>query len=92
MNFLKNNKQKAKDYKNESKKKPKTINAKDIGDTGEYVVSLLFSNKSTRYLSNRRKMDANFNIDGFNHTIPDFLVTLNDYPTLVEVKMSKNKV
>ncbi|EAL5773084.1 hypothetical protein DR907_10005, partial [Campylobacter jejuni] len=30
--------------------------------------------------------DANFNTHSFNHTIPDFLVTLNDYPTLVEVK------
>ncbi|TLD79755.1 hypothetical protein LS70_009615 [Helicobacter sp. MIT 11-5569] len=72
---------------NKSEDESKTINAKDIGDTGEYMVSLLlFSNKCTRYLSNRRKMDANFNLNGFNHTIPDFLVTLNDYPTLVEVK------
>ncbi|HEB9551455.1 TPA: hypothetical protein RZK86_001730, partial [Campylobacter jejuni] len=45
-----------------------------------------FTKRSTRYLSNRRKLDANFNTKGFNHTIPDFLVTLNDYPTLVEVK------
>lgn len=64
----------------------KPIHSKDIGDTGECVASLLFEKKSTRHLSNRRKLDANFNTNGFNHTIPDFLVTLNDYPSLVEVK------
>ncbi|HED8364722.1 TPA: hypothetical protein R6D75_001268 [Campylobacter jejuni] len=64
----------------------KNINSKDIGDAGEYAASMLFTKRSTRYLSNRRKLDANFNTKGFNHTIPDFLVSLNDYPTLVEVK------
>lgn len=70
------------------KENPQTkILKKTIGDTGEYcVASLLFEKKSTRHLSNRRKLDANFNTNGFNHTIPDFLVTLNDYPALVEVK------
>ncbi|XAK35895.1 putative toxin [Campylobacter coli] len=71
---------------NQEEQKNKTINSKDIGDAGEYAVSMLFTKRSTRYLSNRRKLDANFNTKGFNHTIPDFLVTLNDYPTLVEVK------
>lgn len=71
---------------NQEEQKNKNINSKDIGDTGEYAVSMLFTKRSTRYLSNRRKIDANFNTKGFNHTIPDFLVTLNDYPTLVEVK------
>ncbi|WP_250325359.1 putative toxin, partial [Campylobacter lari] len=64
----------------------KKILPKLIGDAGEYAASMLFTKRSTRYLSNRRKLDANFNTKGFNHTIPDFLVTLNDYPTLVEVK------
>ncbi|HEG4693288.1 TPA: hypothetical protein SD903_001774 [Campylobacter jejuni] len=71
---------------NQEKQKNKNINSKDIGDAGEYAASMLFTKRSTRYLSNRRKIDANFNIHSFNHTIPDFLVTLNDYPTLVEVK------
>ncbi|OEX32851.1 hypothetical protein A0M79_08265, partial [Campylobacter jejuni] len=71
---------------NQEEQKNKTINSKDIGDAGEYAASMLFAKRSTRYLSNRRKIDANFNTKGFNHTIPDFLVTLNDYPTLVEVK------
>ncbi|HEB7538959.1 TPA: hypothetical protein RZH60_001744, partial [Campylobacter coli] len=71
---------------NQEEQKNKNINSKDIGDAGEYAVSMLFTKRSTRYLSNRRKLDANFNTKGFNHTIPDFLVTLNDYPTLVEVK------
>lgn len=71
---------------NQEEQKNKTINSKDIGDAGEYAASMLFTKRSTRYLSNRRKIDANFNTKGFNHTIPDFLVTLNDYPTLVEVK------
>ncbi|WP_257913162.1 restriction endonuclease fold toxin 7 domain-containing protein [Campylobacter lari] len=71
---------------NQEEQKNKNINSKDIGDAGEYAASMLFTKKSTRYLSNRRKLDANFNTKGFNHTIPDFLVTLNDYPTLVEVK------
>ncbi|HEF2516195.1 TPA: hypothetical protein R8322_001781 [Campylobacter jejuni] len=71
---------------NQEEQKNKNINSKDIGDAGEYAASMLFAKRSTRYLSNRRKIDANFNTKGFNHTIPDFLVTLNDYPTLVEVK------
>ncbi|MGI7152864.1 putative toxin [Campylobacter jejuni] len=71
---------------NQEEQKNKNINSKDIGDAGEYAASMLFAKRSTRYLSNRRKIDANFNIHSFNHTIPDFLVTLNDYPTLVEVK------
>ncbi|EPE8493278.1 putative toxin, partial [Campylobacter coli] len=71
---------------NQEEQKNKTINSKDIGDAGEYAASMLFTKRSTRYLSNRRKLDTNFNTKGFNHTIPDFLVTLNDYPTLVEVK------
>ncbi|HFF9560975.1 TPA: putative toxin [Campylobacter jejuni] len=71
---------------NQEEQKNKNINSKDIGDAGEYAASMLFAKRSTRYLSNRRKLDANFNIHSFNHTIPDFLVTLNDYPTLVEVK------
>ncbi|WP_300792799.1 putative toxin [Helicobacter sp. UBA3407] len=89
LEFLQMNKKKAKDYGDivenfENNEKP--IHSKDIGDTGECVASLLFEKKSTRHLSNRRKLDANFNANGFNHTIPDFLVTLNDYPALVEVK------
>ncbi|EQA3565294.1 putative toxin [Campylobacter jejuni] len=80
------NKQKQTTTPNQEEQKNKTINSKDIGDAGEYAASMLFTKRSTRYLSNRRKLDANFNTKGFNHTIPDFLVTLNDYPTLVEVK------
>lgn len=80
------NKQKQTTTSNQEEQKNKNINSKDIGDAGEYAVSMLFTKRSTRYLSNRRKLDANFNTKGFNHTIPDFLVTLNDYPTLVEVK------
>ncbi|AJC92628.1 restriction endonuclease fold toxin 7 family protein [Campylobacter subantarcticus LMG 24377] len=76
---------------NQEEQKNKTINSKDIGDAGEYAASMLFTKRSTRYLSNRRKLDANFNTKGFNHTIPDFLVTLNDYPTLVEVKNVKDQ-
>ncbi|EAJ2691445.1 hypothetical protein CVR65_09460 [Campylobacter jejuni] len=71
---------------NQEEQKNKNINSKDIGDAGEYAASMLFTKRSTRYLSNRRKIDANFNTHSFNHTIPDFLVMLNDYPTLVEVK------
>ncbi|EOH9592056.1 putative toxin [Campylobacter jejuni] len=80
------NKQKQTTTPNQEEQKNKNINSKDIGDAGEYAASMLFTKRSTRYLSNRRKIDANFNTKGFNHTIPDFLVTLNDYPTLVEVK------
>ncbi|MGJ0159302.1 putative toxin, partial [Campylobacter coli] len=80
------NKQKQTTTSNQEEQKNKTIHSKDIGDAGEYAASMLFTKRSTRYLSNRRKLDANFNTKGFNHTIPDFLVTLNDYPTLVEVK------
>ncbi|HEB9307273.1 TPA: hypothetical protein RZK24_001942, partial [Campylobacter coli] len=53
---------------NQEEQKNKTINSKDIGDAGEYAVSMLFTKRSTRYLSNRRKLDANFNTKGFNHT------------------------
>ncbi|HDZ5081490.1 TPA: hypothetical protein RTH17_001916, partial [Campylobacter jejuni] len=74
------------DTTTQDKPNNKNINSKDIGDAGEYAASMLFTKRSTRYLSNRRKIDANFNTHSFNHTIPDFLVTLNDYPTLVEVK------
>ncbi|MFX3627674.1 putative toxin [Campylobacter sp. LH-2024] len=80
------NKQKQTTTPNQEEQKNKNINSKDIGDAGEYAASMLFTKRSTRYLSNRRKLDANFNTKSFNHTIPDFLVTLNDYPTLVEVK------
>ncbi|KJD96170.1 hypothetical protein, partial [Campylobacter jejuni] len=59
---------------NQEEQKNKNINSKDIGDAGEYAASMLFTKRSTRYLSNRRKIDANFNTKGFNHTIPDFLV------------------
>ncbi|WP_257938272.1 putative toxin [Campylobacter lari] len=76
---------------NQEEQKNKNINSKDIGDAGEYAASMLFTKRSTRYLSNRRKLDANFNTKGFNHAIPDFLVTLNDYPTLVEVKNVKDQ-
>lgn len=89
LEFLLMSKNKAEDYKNiveNFKNNKEPIHSKDIGDTGECVASLLFEKKSTRHLSNRRKLDANFNTNGFNHTIPDFLVTLNDYPALVEVK------
>lgn len=89
LKFLLMNKNKAEDYKNiveNFKNNEEPIHSKNIGDTGECVASLLFEKKSTRHLSNRRKLDANFNTNGFNHTIPDFLVTLNDYPALVEVK------
>lgn len=89
LEFLQMNKNKAERYEKivenfENNEEP--IHSKNIGDTGECVASLLFKKKSTRHLSNRRKLDANFNTNGFNHTIPDFLVTLNDYPALVEVK------
>ncbi|MCR6574733.1 hypothetical protein CINS5995_08315, partial [Campylobacter insulaenigrae] len=46
---------------NQEEQKNKTINSKDIGDAGEYAASMLFTKRSTRYLSNRRKLDANFN-------------------------------
>ncbi|EAJ8255127.1 hypothetical protein BIV54_09230, partial [Campylobacter jejuni] len=56
---------------NQEEQKNKNINSKDIGDAGEYAASMLFAKRSTRYLSNRRKIDANFNTHSFNHTIPD---------------------
>lgn len=68
------------------KNSKKKISPKLIGDAGEYVTSLLFGKRSTRYLSNQRKLDANFNTHSFNHTIPDFLVSINGIPSLVEVK------
>ncbi|WP_289686382.1 putative toxin [Helicobacter rodentium] len=91
LEFLQMNKKKAERYEGIAgnlgkNQQHKPIHSKNIGDTGECVASLLFEKKSTRHLSNRRKLDANFNTNGFNHTIPDFLVTLNDYPALVEVK------
>ncbi|QOR00524.1 putative toxin [Campylobacter sp. 2014D-0216] len=76
---------------NQEEQKNENINSKDIGDAGEYAASMLFTKRSTRYLSNRRKLDANFNTHSFNHAIPDFLVTLNDYPTLIEVKNVKDQ-
>ncbi|EGX6851376.1 hypothetical protein JFO29_001943, partial [Campylobacter coli] len=68
------NKQKQTTTPNQEEQKNKNINSKDIGDAGEYAASMLFTKRSTRYLSNRRKIDANFNTHSFNHTIPDFLV------------------
>ncbi|MGH2305471.1 putative toxin [Campylobacter taeniopygiae] len=68
------------------KNKNKKITPSVIGDAGEYITSLLFKKRSTRHLSNQRKIDANFNLHSFNHTIPDFLVIINDIPSLVEVK------
>ncbi|EAI9072834.1 hypothetical protein C0T11_09340, partial [Campylobacter jejuni] len=43
---------------NQEEQKNKNINSKDIGDAGEYAASMLFTKRSTRYLSNRRKIDA----------------------------------
>ncbi|HFJ2315385.1 TPA: hypothetical protein ACGTOF_001825, partial [Campylobacter jejuni] len=51
---------------NQEEQKNKNINSKDIGDAGEYAASMLFTKRSTRYLSNRRKLDTNFNTKGFN--------------------------
>ncbi|EAH8324277.1 hypothetical protein EUZ10_10085, partial [Campylobacter coli] len=45
---------------NQEEQKNKNINSKDIGDAGEYAASMLFTKRSTRYLSNRRKLDTNF--------------------------------
>ncbi|EFP2954870.1 hypothetical protein HP653_001807, partial [Campylobacter jejuni] len=42
---------------NQEEQKNKTVNSKDIGDAGEYAASMLFTKRSTRYLSNRRKLD-----------------------------------
>ncbi|MEQ4477022.1 hypothetical protein ABNP49_09565, partial [Campylobacter jejuni] len=39
---------------NQEEQKNKNINSKDIGDAGEYAASMLFTKRSTRYLSNRR--------------------------------------
>ncbi|EDJ8733548.1 hypothetical protein GFI71_10070, partial [Campylobacter coli] len=55
------NKQKQTTTPNQEEQKNKNINSKDIGDAGEYAASMLFTKRSTRYLSNRRKLDANFN-------------------------------
>ncbi|EDC2899551.1 hypothetical protein GAB63_09660, partial [Campylobacter coli] len=52
------NKQKQTTTPNQEEQKNKTINSKDIGDAGEYAASMLFAKRSTRYLSNRRKIDA----------------------------------
>ncbi|EDO9237674.1 hypothetical protein GQV80_08880, partial [Campylobacter coli] len=54
------NKQKQTTTPNQEEQKNKNINSKDIGDAGEYAASMLFTKRSTRYLSNRRKLDANF--------------------------------
>ncbi|EAL1123765.1 hypothetical protein B7669_08790, partial [Campylobacter coli] len=64
----------------------KELDSKLIGNAAEHLVSLLLVRRSTRYLSNRRKLDANFNLTSFNHTTPDFLLTINDIPSIVEVK------
>ncbi|EMV6629081.1 hypothetical protein AADF03_002009, partial [Campylobacter coli] len=53
------NKQKQTTTPNQEEQKNKNINSKDIGDAGEYAASMLFTKRSTRYLSNRRKIDAN---------------------------------
>ncbi|EPE7005546.1 putative toxin, partial [Campylobacter coli] len=55
------NKQKQTTTPNQEEQKNKNINSKDIGDAGEYAASMLFTKRSTRYLSNRRKLDTNFN-------------------------------
>ncbi|EJE2859591.1 hypothetical protein M4G06_001948, partial [Campylobacter coli] len=60
------NKQKQTTTPNQEEQKNKNINSKDIGDAGEYAASMLFTKRSTRYLSNRRKIDANFNTYSFN--------------------------
>ncbi|ELL3696139.1 hypothetical protein RW463_001896, partial [Campylobacter coli] len=52
------NKQKQTTTPNQEEQKNKNINSKDIGDAGEYAASMLFTKRSTRYLSNRRKLDA----------------------------------
>ncbi|EHO1027381.1 hypothetical protein KII63_001800, partial [Campylobacter coli] len=52
------NKQKQTTTPNQEEQKNKNINSKDIGDAGEYAASMLFTKRSTRYLSNRRKIDA----------------------------------
>ncbi|EAI6565725.1 hypothetical protein CF357_08945, partial [Campylobacter coli] len=49
------NKQKQTTTPNQEEQKNKNINSKDIGDAGEYAASMLFTKRSTRYLSNRRK-------------------------------------
>ncbi|ENC1475891.1 hypothetical protein ABKA81_001907, partial [Campylobacter coli] len=36
---------------NQEEQKNKNINSKDIGDAGEYAASMLFTKRSTRYLS-----------------------------------------
>ncbi|MGJ0159299.1 putative toxin, partial [Campylobacter coli] len=74
---------KKKEGKKEDKKE---LDSKLIGNAAEHLVSLLLVRRSTRYLSNRRKLDANFNLTSFNHTTPDFLLTINDIPSIVEVK------
>ncbi|MGJ0159327.1 putative toxin, partial [Campylobacter coli] len=50
------NKQKQTTTPNQEEQKNKTIHSKDIGDAGEYAASMLFTKRSTRYLSNRRKL------------------------------------
>ncbi|EAL6695112.1 hypothetical protein DSV97_09370, partial [Campylobacter coli] len=45
------NKQKQTTTPNQEEQKNKNINSKDIGDAGEYAASMLFTKRSTRYLS-----------------------------------------
>ncbi|EGK8183226.1 hypothetical protein IO457_001675 [Campylobacter coli] len=77
---------KTKKEKEDKKEDKKELDSKLIGNAAEHLVSLLLVRRSTRYLSNRRKLDANFNLTSFNHTTPDFLLTINDIPSIVEVK------
>lgn len=72
--------------KEDKKEDKKELDSKLIGNAAEHLVSLLLVRRSTRYLSNRRYIDANFNLKSFNHTTPDFLLTINDIPSIVEVK------
>lgn len=77
---------KTKKEKEDKKEDKKELDSKLIGNAAEHLVSLLLVRRSTRYLSNRRYIDANFNLKSFNHTTPDFLLTINDIPSIVEVK------
>ncbi len=72
--------------KEDNEEDKKELDSKLIGNAAEHLVSLLLVRRSTRYLSNRRYIDANFNLKSFNHTTPDFLLTINDIPSIVEVK------
>lgn len=74
------------DNEEDNEEDKKELDSKLIGNAAEHLVSLLLVRRSTRYLSNRRYIDANFNLKSFNHTTPDFLLTINDIPSIVEVK------